>query len=82
VCDGAAARQGASGGRPKSGVCAQFIIVPVESGKRSEVRIQTEWRAKPGLAGFMERLLNPLIARLIYKVELAPLAAQVGERSS
>lgn len=60
-----------------SGTVTSFKVTPLEDGKRSLVRIETEWRSKPGIAGKIEGFLNPLIARSIYKKELALLAAYV-----
>jgi hypothetical protein len=59
-----------------AGVCTTFTIDPLDGGKRSRVTIATEWKRKPGFAGFMERLLTPAITRPLYKRELEQLNAQ------
>ncbi len=60
---------------PTTGVHTTFTVTPLEGGTRSLVQIATEWKPKPGVTGLMERLLNPAIARRIYKKELEQLAA-------
>lgn len=61
---------------PEAGVRTSFTVNRVEGG--SLVTIATEWRAKPGLVGLGERLLNPPITRRIYKKQLALLEQRVG----
>lgn len=56
----------------ESQVVTRFITDPIE-GARTRLEIATDWR-KPGIAGAIERKLNPLIARRIYGEELAQIA--------
>lgn len=58
-----------------SGVETTFTVTPVADGERTEVRIATDWAAKGGLLGALERLGNPPVARRIYRKELRQLAA-------
>lgn len=60
---------------PAAGVVTTFTVAPVDGGQRARVRIATEWAPKRGLLGLGERLLNPPIARRIYRQELRQLAA-------
>ncbi len=62
---------------PVAGVSTTFTITPVEESRRSHVQIATEWKPKAGFTGLMERLINPAVARHIYKKELDLLAAQM-----
>lgn len=55
---------------PAAGVVTTFTITPVDGGKRSDVRIATEWAPKKGIQGLVERLLNPRVARSLYKKQL------------
>ena len=48
-----------------------FTVEPVDGGARSRVTLATEWARRPGLRGFVERLVNPRVARGLYARELA-----------
>lgn len=55
---------------PAAGTVGTFTLAPVDGGVRTHVTIRTEWRAKPGFTGFMERLVNPPLTRSIFRKEL------------
>lgn len=57
-----------------AGVLTTFTVDPMEGGKSSRVTIATQAKASPGLRGWIEKLVNPLIIRRIYKEELQQLA--------
>ena len=57
-----------------AGVTTTFTVSPLNGGSRSLVTIATESRPSPGLRGLVERLINPSVARRIYKQELKQLA--------
>jgi hypothetical protein len=61
------------------GVFTKFILDPLDGGKRTRVTISTDFRDKPGVQGLVERLLNPVIAKGLYKRELANLAEYVAK---
>jgi hypothetical protein len=61
----------------QAGITTTFRLSPLEGGKRTLVRIITEWTPRSGLAGVVERLVNPAVTRTIYKKELALLAKYV-----
>ena len=56
-----------------AGVTTSFTVDPIHNGTQSHVTISTESRLSPGIQGFLERLLNPLIIGRIYKQELEQL---------
>ena len=64
-----------------AGVLTTFTVDPVEDGKRSLVTIATQAKASPGLRGWIEKLVNPLIIRRIYKEELRQLADHARKKS-
>lgn len=57
-----------------------FTVIPGESGS-SEVTIATTFQARPGLRGFMERLIIPGLLRRIYRQELQQLEAYISNAS-
>lgn len=63
-----------------AGVVTTFTVSPVDGGRRAKLEIATEWAAKAGLRGAMERLLNPLITGRMYRAELQQLAAYVTSK--
>ncbi len=65
---------------PVVGVTTTFTVTPEAGGTGSLVEIVTEWRAKSGLVGLLERLLLPAVTRPIYLKELDLLAAHVRPR--
>jgi hypothetical protein len=56
----------------ESSVITRFTVSPVDGGK-THLEIATDWR-KPGIAGAIERKLNPRVARRIYRQELELIA--------
>jgi hypothetical protein len=60
----------------EAGVRSTFTVEGLDGGQRSRVTIATEWKRNPGCTGFMERLINPAIARPLYKRELEQLNEQ------
>jgi hypothetical protein len=69
-----------------AGTVTTFSLEPLEDG-RTQVTIATETRTSPGLRGLLEKVMNPLIIRRIYREELQQLAkvaiggARVGDQS-
>jgi hypothetical protein len=57
-----------------AGVVTTFTVDPVNGGAQSRVTITTIARTSPGLRGWLEKWLNPVITRRIYREELAQLA--------
>jgi hypothetical protein len=64
----------------EAGVTTTFTVESIDGGARSRVTIATESIAAPGVSGVMERLMNPPIARRIYRKELQNLEAYVQSR--
>ncbi len=60
-------------------VVTTFTVTPLDGGSRSQVTIATTWR-RPGFAGMVERLINPLVARGLYRRELALLATEAEKQ--
>jgi hypothetical protein len=56
---------------PEAGVRTTFLVEPLDGGKRSAVTLATENRQKPGLRGWIERLLTPMLMQPIYRQEIA-----------
>jgi hypothetical protein len=63
-----------------SGATTTFTVEPEGGGGRSRVTIATEW-TRPGLAGFVEKLLAPGALKRIFAQELE-LLQQVARRAS
>ncbi len=59
---------------PEAGLVTTFTVTPVNNGQQTRLKIATDWERKPGLTGFMESIMNPLITRRIYKKELLQIA--------
>ena len=64
-----------------TGLVTTFTVTPIGNGEHARVQIATDWDAKPGLSGLMERLTTPPIMRWIYRKELQQLAAYVRSKS-
>lgn len=64
----------------EAGVTTTFSVEPIDGGVRSRVTIATESTPASGMGGVLERLMNPPIARRIYRKELQNLAAYVQSR--
>jgi hypothetical protein len=60
---------------PQRELTTTFTVTPFGTGEQCTLRIATEWRPAPGLAGFIERLTTPSFMRRIYTEELALVAA-------
>lgn len=60
-----------------AGVVTSFTVTPLDNGRRCRVRIATQWAAKRGLTGLLERAFNPSGARLVYRKQLHLLAEYV-----
>lgn len=56
-----------------SGAVTTFTVDGLGSGDRSRVTIATTWE-RPGLAGWVDRLMAPGVLRRVYEAELAQLA--------
>jgi|SRR3954451_8694704 len=63
---------------PGSTFATTFTVTPVAD-RRAEVEIKTEWQARGGIAGLMERLFYPMGMRHLYRQELAQIATVVAE---
>lgn len=63
---------------PEVGALTTFTVEPVGAAQ-SEVIIATTMRAASGVKGWIERWMNPLVMRKIYREELAQLE-QVAQR--
>lgn len=57
-----------------SGAVTTFTVTPQDGGARAHVEIATEWPRKRGLKGFIERIVNPMVVKPLYRKELAQLA--------
>lgn len=62
---------------PDIGIETVFTVDPVDGGRRSRVTIATSYR-KPGLRGWLERLLAPAFLRGVYAAELRLLAERAA----
>ncbi|MCC6455833.1 MAG: SRPBCC family protein [Caldilineaceae bacterium] len=51
-------------------VTTSFRVEPVEDGRKSRVTIATDWRPKPGIRGWIEKLSTPGVMRKLYDAEL------------
>jgi hypothetical protein len=60
-----------------AGIVTTFTVDPVNVEERSRATIATRSRVSEGLRGIMERLVNPVIMRRIYRQELQTLANYV-----
>lgn len=60
-----------------AGVVTSFSLTPIEGSSKTSLRIATEWKAKPGIKGFIEGVLTPCVARMMYKKEFRKIAEYV-----
>ena len=60
-----------------TGQSTSFIIDPLAGGREARVTITGDFPASPGLAGWVERLVQPAITRRIFEQELRNLADYV-----
>lgn len=51
-----------------------FTVDPVDDGRQSQVTIATDWARRPGLGGWLDRLVTPIGMRRVYAEELRLLA--------
>ncbi len=65
----------------EAGVVTTFTVDPFDGDASSQVTITTVAQTKPGLAGQVEAWITRLIARHIYRVELAQLAQVMQQRT-
>ncbi|MCB9452140.1 MAG: SRPBCC family protein [Anaerolineaceae bacterium] len=61
-----------------AGIVTTFTVEPV-SAEETRVTLATDFRSSPGLKGWIESLLNPLITRRIYRQELQLVADYVRQ---
>jgi Polyketide cyclase / dehydrase and lipid transport len=59
-----------------------FTVIPLEQGQKSHVEIATTMNASPGLKGFVERVVYPLVFPPIYRKELKLLEAVAQKRGT
>ena len=64
-----------------AGVLTTFTVDPIQDTTRSQVTIATTTKTKPGLKGWLEKTMNPIIARRIYQDELAQLNRYALEKA-
>lgn len=64
---------------PDTGTVTSFRVEPADGGRAAQVTISTRY-ARPGPAGWVERLFVPGLLRRIYREELANLAAAAPGR--
>jgi hypothetical protein len=53
-----------------------FTFDPLDDGRQTHLTITTTMQASKGVKGFLEKMLNPLALRPIYKKELKQIAAR------
>ncbi len=59
-----------------AGISTKFIVDPIDA-NRCNVTIQTVNQTKPGVQGWIEKMINPAITKRIYRAELANLVDYV-----
>lgn len=64
----------------ETGQWSRFTLEPLDGGAQTRVTITAEFPLSGGFKGFMERLMNPPIARRMFKQELENLAAYVAQQ--
>jgi uncharacterized protein YndB with AHSA1/START domain len=57
-----------------TGQWSSFTFEPLNGGAQTRVTITAEYPLSPGFKGFMERLLNPIVSRRMFRQELDNLA--------
>lgn len=63
-----------------TGVDTTWTITPLDGGQRCELTLDTRMRVKPGLQGWVEKLITPGIMQGIYRRELDLLADHARTR--
>jgi hypothetical protein len=66
----------------ETGQFSSFRFEPVNSGKQTHLTIYSEFRAKPGFAGWIEKLMQPMIVGRIYRQELRNIAAYFQNKAA
>jgi hypothetical protein len=61
-------------------VTTTFTVLPHQNGQQSHVTISTTMNASPGLRGWVERLIVPLVTPRVYRQELKLLEAAAQRR--
>ena len=51
-------------------ITTTFTVIPLEQGQKSHVEISTTMNTSPGLKGFVERIVIPIVNPPIYRKEL------------
>ena len=64
-----------------TGSVTTFTVIPVNDGQRTHVQISTEWSVRPGITGWIERVITARLLRSIYTKDLRQLAAYVATHS-
>lgn len=59
-------------------ITTTFTFEPLQGGQKTQVTITTSMAVQPGLQGFIERLINPLFLRKIYREELENLSRYIS----
>lgn len=65
-----------------TGVATTWTITPLDGAQRCELTIDTQMRTKPGLQGWVERLITPGIMKGTYQRELNLIADHVRTKRS
>lgn len=60
-----------------TGVDTTWTVTPLDGGRRCELTLDTRMRVKPGLQGWVEKLITPGLMRGIYQRELDLIADHV-----
>ena len=63
-------------------VTTTFTVTPLEQGQKSHVEISTTMNTSPGLKGFVERIVVPIINPPVYRKELKLLEAVAQKRGT
>lgn len=63
-------------------IITSFTVTPVEQGQKSRVEIATTMNTRPGLTGFVERIVVSLFNPPVYRKELKQLEAVAQKRAT
>lgn len=66
----------------EAGVKTTFHLQPIDDRERTRVTISTTAVTSSGLRGILEKAMNPVIMRRIYRAELQKIAQMVREQSA
>lgn len=61
---------------------AALSVAPLEQGKKSHIEISTTMNTSPGLKGFVERIVVPIVNSPVYRKELKLLEAVAQKRGN